>query len=246
MQSCRICGGSVYSEKEKDMKIVAFASSHSHSGNTSTAAKELLRGAAEAGAETEIIYLNDYLIRGCKLCRVCETTNKCVIKDDDVPIIHKALESADAYVLATPTSYGDITGQFKAFVDRCYPYLAIGKDEVTHTMTFGSNIPVRKPGVSIAISGNHGVRVFDSHLKVCYFCLNDINGYPWREVLITNTSWVAVKDNAEKMQELYQAGKDLVAHLKSGEGEDKERTKIFYDHFRLLEDVKLPVPELYE
>ena len=36
------------------MKIAAFVTSHSHNGNVATAAKELLRGAAEAGAETEI------------------------------------------------------------------------------------------------------------------------------------------------------------------------------------------------
>jgi len=40
------------------MNILAFISSSSHSGNTATAAKRLLQGAADAGAETQLFYLN--------------------------------------------------------------------------------------------------------------------------------------------------------------------------------------------
>ena len=119
-----------------------------------------------------------------------------------MPKLHEALIECDAYVLGTPTFYGDIPGSFKTFVDRVYPFVAIGKDPVTKTMTFGSNMPRRKPGVQICVSGNHGAKVFDSHLKVGYFCFNDLNAYPWEEILIPNTSWVAVKDNEEKLQEL--------------------------------------------
>lgn len=222
------------------MKIVAFVSSSSHHGNTATAAQELLHGAADAGAETEIVYLNDLLIKGCKGCRVCEKTDVCVIKDDDIPVIHKAIESADAYILCTPTYYGDITGQFKVFVDRCYPFISMTKDPVTHKMTFGSRIKERKPGVIIALSGTHGPDVFDSHLKVGYFCLNDTNGYPWREHIIMNTTWTAVKDQPETLAALYRSGTDLVAHMKSGEGEDLARTQLYYDRYRLGKDVKLP------
>ena len=222
------------------MKITAFVSSSSHNGNTATAAKKLLEGAKDAGAEIDICYLNDYLIKCCRGCRVCETTDECVIKDDDVHLIHEKLDACDAYVLATPTFYGDITGQFKVFVDRCYPYVAITKDPVSKKMSFGSRVPVRKPGVIIALSGTHGVKVFDSHLKVGYFALNDLNGYPFREVLIPNTTWQAVKDQPEKLAELYAVGKELAEHLANGGEEDKERTQKYFDHFRLLKDVTLP------
>lgn len=216
------------------MKIVAFVSSSSHGGNTATAARRLLEGAAQAGAQTEILYLNDYHIKCCRGCRTCEKTNECVIKGDDVPLLHAALRSADAYVLATPTYYGDITGQFKQFVDRCYPFVDVYKDPETKTMRFGSVIKERKPGVIIAVSGSHGDMVFDSHLKVGYFCLNDINSYPWREVLIPHTTWKPVKEQEEKLAELYRAGRDLAGHLERGEGEDTARTQAYYDRYRLL------------
>lgn len=222
------------------MKITAFISSSGHNGNTATAAGELLRGAAEAGADTDICYLLDYQIKPCRGCRVCETTNACVIRDDDVAKIHEKILASDAYIIGTPTYYGDITGQYKQFVDRCYPFVDIKKDPLTKKMSFGSVIPVRKPGIMINVAGNHGAKVFESHLKVGYFCFNDLNAYPWKEILITNTSWKKVQEQPETMDRLYRAGKALAEHLLSGGKEDPARTKKFYDHFRLLEDIELP------
>lgn len=213
------------------MKINAFVSSSSRKGNTATAAKKLLEGAQAAGAQTRILYLNDYTIKPCIGCRVCEHTNECVHKGDDVDKLHEAILEADAYVLGTPTYYGDITGQFKQFVDRCYPFVDIKKDCETKQLSFGSIIPVRKPGVLIAISGGHGDYVFESHMKVGFHCLNDINGYLWREELIPFTTWTPVKDMPERLQELYNTGAALVEHLRSGAGEDVERTKAFRERF---------------
>ena len=207
------------------MKIVAFVGSAHKKGNTATAVEALLRAAEASGAETNIVYLYDYTIKPCIGCRVCEKTHECVIKGDDVPAIHKALLEADAYVLATPTYYGDITGQFKQFVDRVYPFIDIKKDAVTQKMVFGSIIPVRKPGVLVAISGSHAGRTFDSHTKVAFHCLNDINGYLWREVLVPYTTWNPVSEMPDKLEELAKAGKELVQHLLSGEGEDTARTQ---------------------
>lgn len=207
------------------MKLCAFVSSSSHKGNTATAVHKLLAGAESAGAETQIFYLNDYVIKPCIGCRVCEKTHQCVIKGDDVAVLHDAIRAADAYVLATPTYYGDITGQFKMFVDRCYPFIDVKKDVATQTLSFGSIIPVRKPGVLIAVSGGHGESVFQSHVKVAFHCLNDINGYLWREVLIPYSTWTPVSAMGETLETLYQTGRELVDHRKSGVGEDVARTQ---------------------
>ncbi len=208
------------------MKIVAFVGSSHKNGNTANAVKALLSGAEAAGAETQIVWLYDHTIKPCTGCRVCEKTHQCVIKGDDVEPIHEAIRAADAYVLATPTYYGDVTGQFKQFVDRVYPFIDITKDEKTQKMSFGSIIPVRKPGVLVAVSGSHGDSVFASHMKVAYHCLNDINGYLWREELIPHTTWTPVAEMAERKEQLAQTGRDLVAHWQSGEGEDKARTQM--------------------
>lgn len=205
------------------MKVTAFVSSSSHNGNTARSVKRLLEGAASEGAEMRIHYLNDYIIKPCVGCRVCETTHVCIQKEDDVPLLHQAIREADAYVLGTPTYYGDITGQFKQFVDRCYPFIDIHKDPATKVMTFGSIIPVRKPGILVALSGSHGPEVLSSHRKVAYHCLNDINGYLWREVYLPFTSWNRPED-MEQWQELFDAGSALARHLLSGGREDLART----------------------
>lgn len=207
------------------MKICAFVCSSSHKGNTATAVQRLLAGAEAAGAETQILYLNDYTIKPCIGCRVCEKTHQCVVKGDDVALLHEAIREADAYVLGTPTYYGDVTGQFKMFVDRCYPFIDIKKDVETQSLSFGSIIPVRKPGVLVAVSGGHGESVFQSHVKVAFHCLNDINGYLWREVLIPFSTWTPVKDMGETLETLFTTGRDLAHHLESGGVEDVERTK---------------------
>ena len=70
------------------MKIAAFLTSSSHHGNTATAVQTLLEGAKSAGAEVEIFYLNDYYIKPCIGCRVCEKTDKCIYGDtDDVHLV---------------------------------------------------------------------------------------------------------------------------------------------------------------
>lgn len=216
------------------MKIAAFVSSSSHHGNTATAVQKFLEGARAAGAETEIYYLNDHTLKPCRGCRVCEKTHKCTIQGDDVEILHRALREADAYVLATPTYYGDVTGAFKVFVDRCYPFIDIWKDEATQQMRFGSINKVRRPGVLIALSGSHGDMVFDSHMKVGYFCLNDLNSYPWREFCIPFTTWKPVREMEDVLARLEQGGRDLVAHLESGEGEDLNKTGAYYARYREL------------
>ena len=216
------------------MKIAAFVSSSSHHGNTATAVQKFLEGARAAGAETEIYYLNDYTLKPCRGCRVCEKTHKCTIQGDDVEILQRALREADAYVLATPTYYGDVTGAFKVFVDRCYPFIDIWKDEATQQMRFGSINKVRRPGVLIALSGSHGDMVFDSHMKVGYFCLNDLNSYPWREFCIPFTTWKPVREMEDVLARLEQGGRDLVAHLESGEGEDLNKTGAYYARYREL------------
>lgn len=212
------------------MIIAAFVASSSRKGNTATAVRTLLQQAEAEGAEVQIYYLNEYQIKPCIGCRVCEKTNKCFQKDD-CDILHDAIRAADAYILGTPTYYGDITGQFKQFVDRVYPFIDIYKDPETKVMRFGSLIKERKPGILVACSGTHGESVFSSHTKVAFHCLNDINGYLWRQVLIPYTTWTKVADMPDVLEKLKETGSDLVKHLKEGGGEDIELTKAYRKQF---------------
>jgi multimeric flavodoxin WrbA len=48
------------------MRVIAINGSPRKNGNTATMLKEVLAGAADAGAETRFIHLNDLDMKGCQ------------------------------------------------------------------------------------------------------------------------------------------------------------------------------------
>ena len=67
------------------------------------------------------ICIDDYDFSFCKGCRSCHNTARCV-QQDDIDLIMKEFERADAIVCVAPSYWADIPGQFKAFIDRCTPW----------------------------------------------------------------------------------------------------------------------------
>ena len=86
------------------MKITALLSSPSRNGNTAVLARAALEAAAEAGAETEEIYLPDYRIEYCRGCMRCMAMGSCAI-DDDAMGLREKLYTSDGIILESP-SYG--------------------------------------------------------------------------------------------------------------------------------------------
>jgi multimeric flavodoxin WrbA len=87
-------------------------------GNTGRLLEELLAGAAEAGAETEILSLKNMNVQPCVGCDICHTTGVCTIKDDYESIKEKLL-ACDGFILASPNYIFSVTAQMKALFDRC-------------------------------------------------------------------------------------------------------------------------------
>ena len=88
-----------------------------------------MKGAADAGAETELINLYDIDFKGCKSCLACKLKNAktngvCAIRDDLRPILEKA-HDADVLVIGSPIYFSDTTGMTRAFLERLlYPVLS--------------------------------------------------------------------------------------------------------------------------
>jgi multimeric flavodoxin WrbA len=104
------------------MKVTAIVGSPRRKGNSAKLVESVLEGARESGAETSIHYLGEKTIKPCTGCYSCEKTKECVIKDDDMAEIYADMESADAYVFASPVYFNQVSGQFKTFLDRIFPY----------------------------------------------------------------------------------------------------------------------------
>ncbi len=72
--------------------------------------------------ETVTACIADYSFRYCTGCRTCHETGICALPADGVAEIMAAFEAADIIVLAAPSYWADVPGQFKAFIDRCTPW----------------------------------------------------------------------------------------------------------------------------
>lgn len=85
--------------------VLILSSSPRRGGNSDTLCDEFMRGATEAGHETEKIFLRDRTIHYCTGCSTCSRDNKpCPQKDDAAGIIDKMLK-ADVIVMATPVYF---------------------------------------------------------------------------------------------------------------------------------------------
>ena len=102
------------------MRITAFnGSPRKDHGNTHVMVSEFLKGATEAGAEVENVFLAEQNITPCIGCYACWTTcpGKCVHADDMAGLLDKFL-SSDTVVIASPVYVDNVTGIMKNFMDR--------------------------------------------------------------------------------------------------------------------------------
>jgi len=100
------------------MKIIAInGSPRTIRSMTRQLAQHVLDGAAEAGAETEMIDLGDFRVTPCTACEGCSFNGICVF-EDDVPSLVARMKEADGIILGSPVYIDNIAGQMKVFFDR--------------------------------------------------------------------------------------------------------------------------------
>lgn len=104
------------------MKVLGINGSGRIGGNTYQLVNAVLRGAAQAGAETKLFELGSLIIRPCNACRACKETHECVI-NDDMQQIYQLLPTTDVLVLGSPIYLDHITAQMMTFIQRLYCYL---------------------------------------------------------------------------------------------------------------------------
>jgi multimeric flavodoxin WrbA len=136
------------------MKILAINGSPRAVRSTSRRlAQFVLEGAAEAGAETEMIDLCDLRITPCTACEGCSFNGICVF-EDDVPLLVERMNGADGIVFASPVYIDNISGQMKIFFDRL-------ADAIHYQLLAG------KYGCSVATthtSGGNEVVAYQNHV----------------------------------------------------------------------------------
>ena len=99
------------------MRLLAICGSPRESGNTRRYLELALKEAQTLGAETELVWLGDKTIHGCKGCYGCVQARRCVIEDDFQPILAQ-MARADGILLGAPTYHASIPCELKALLDR--------------------------------------------------------------------------------------------------------------------------------
>lgn len=101
------------------MKVLGIVGSPRKRGNTEILVTAALSGAAERGAQTEMVSLGDRSIQFCDGCYACEKTGQCHIKDD-LQEVYGQVREADGIIIGSPIYFHSLTGQVKTVMDRLH------------------------------------------------------------------------------------------------------------------------------
>ena len=103
------------------MNVLIIHSSPNHEGLTAACAAAAAEGVRAAGAEVEVVHLNDLSVGLCQACNngwgTCRTEHECQVADG-FQALHAQTCAADALVLVTPVYWGEMSESAKAFTDR--------------------------------------------------------------------------------------------------------------------------------
>ena len=101
------------------MKVLLINGSPHEHGCTDTALREVEKALIECGAETEILWLGNDVVRDCIACGGCRKTGKCVFDDVANEIIEKAADCS-GFVFGTPVYYAHPSGRVLSVLDRVF------------------------------------------------------------------------------------------------------------------------------
>ena len=125
------------------MKVTCILGSPHSQGNTATILNEIERPFREQGYEIARYCLGSSYVNYCQGCKSCFENGQCV-QNDDVETIMKSMFESVLVIVASPSYWGDVTGQMKVFIDRCTPYCNVRHTKrISESMIKGVAIAVR-------------------------------------------------------------------------------------------------------
>ena len=143
------------------MKVLVFASSPNKDGLTEECTRAAVEGARSAGADAEIVYLNDAGIGLCQACDngwgTCLGDHTCQVADG-FQAVHRQAAEADAYIVVNPVYWGQLAESAKACFDRLRRCEATKGD---------ASALAGKPFIGVAAAGGSGGGIVS--------CLDEMN-----------------------------------------------------------------------
>jgi len=194
------------------MNIIAIYGSPRKNGNTDLLLKQAVKGAGEAGAQVEEIFLRDLKISPCLEIYGCKSTGRCVIKDDFLKLQDLMLAS-DGIMLASPIFFYTVSAHTKIFMDRCQSLWV--KKYWIDKVAFGKWEPKRK-GLFISVGATRGKKLFEGPLLTVKFFLDVLDADLWRSLLYRGLDFEGdVLKHPEYLTEAFEAGNALARTLET-------------------------------
>ena len=135
------------SQASGGVKVLVINGSPRKKGNSAILAGEIAAGAEAAGARVESVYLHGLGLAPCQSCHACQKPDSkgCAI-DDDMQQIYPKLVDSQAWVIASPVYWFNMSAQTKIFMDRCFALGAYDKNaflrkKVAVAMAYGDPDP---------------------------------------------------------------------------------------------------------
>lgn len=164
------------------MNILVISSSPRIGGNTDLLADEVMRGASEAGADTEKIVLKDMDIGPCQECGYCAKKGECQIQDD-MQILYDKFREYHRIVFASPIYFMAHCAQAKIVIDRCQAFWS--RKYILKLPVIEKKPEATRIGAFIACGGTRGEKVFQG-AKVTMEYFFDVLEMEYRENLLYN------------------------------------------------------------
>lgn len=198
--------------EDNTVKLVAIYGSPRINGNTSTLLKHAVKGAIDAGAHVDEIFLRNLSISPCLEIYGCKTTGHCVIQDD-FQKVEKLLLNSDGVMLASPIFFYTVSAHMKILMDRCQSLWV--KKYWIDRVPFGKRNTTRK-GLFISVGATSGKKLFDGPLLTVKFFLDVLDAELWRALLYRGLDFEEdVLQHPDYIEEAFDAGKALTQALTS-------------------------------
>jgi len=161
---------------------------------------ELTRGAEEAGARVERVYLRKLTISPCLEIYGCMDTGRCVIRDD-FQYLYEQIVSTHAVALASPIFFYTVSSHTKIMMDRCQAAFVnkyCRKERMSENM---------RPGIFLSVGATTGKLLFDGVLLSIRYFFDAIDVELKDTVLVRGVDEKgAIRRRPDTLQEAFDIG----------------------------------------
>ncbi len=187
------------------MKAVCIIGSPNENGSTAFLVSRIADGLKDEGVAVLYRSLGQMNIQYCKGCKDCEKTQHCTQHDDMDTLINDIIDS-DIIVLASPSYWGDVTGQMKVFIDRSTP--------LCNAKTGQTIVPPEKVGVGVAVRAGNSQKESQHLLDTFQHYFGHLGIEMKMSISVESVDTLSeMQQQTDKLNEAYHLGKNVVHNI---------------------------------